>query len=121
MRAFGAELIDVSAEEGMEAARDLALAMQSQGQGLVLNQFANPDNPVGHFGSTGPEIWEAVGGPDYTFYFFNGNDWNDYGRFTFFKKPEAGNTNHWIAAHGWLANSRYTTVAASIFARNLFC
>ena len=62
MRAFGAELIDVSAEEGMEAARDLALAMQAQGQGLVLNQFANPDNPVGHFGSTGPEIWEQSGG-----------------------------------------------------------
>ncbi|MDA8732685.1 cysteine synthase CysM [Luminiphilus sp.] len=62
MRAFGAELIDVSAEEGMEAARDLALAMQSQGQGLVLNQFSNPDNPVGHFGSTGPEIWEQSEG-----------------------------------------------------------
>jgi cysteine synthase B len=62
MRAFGAELIDVSAEEGMEAARDLALSMQAQGQGLVLNQFANPDNPVGHFGSTGPEIWEQSGG-----------------------------------------------------------
>ena len=62
MRAFGAELIDVSAEEGMEAARDLALAMQVQGQGLVLNQFANPDNPVGHFGSTGPEIWEQSAG-----------------------------------------------------------
>ncbi len=62
MRAFGAELIDVSAEEGMEAARDLALAMQAQGQGLVLNQFANPDNPVGHFGSTGPEIWEQSAG-----------------------------------------------------------
>ena len=62
MRAFGAELIDVSAEEGMEAARDLALSMQARGQGLVLNQFANPDNPVGHFGSTGPEIWEQSGG-----------------------------------------------------------
>ena len=62
MQAFGAELIDVSAEEGMEAARDLALALQAQGQGLVLNQFANPDNPVGHFGSTGPEIWEQSGG-----------------------------------------------------------
>ena len=62
MRAFGAELIDVSAEEGMEAARDLALAMQAQGQGLVLNQFANPDNPMGHFGSTGPEIWEQSAG-----------------------------------------------------------
>ena len=62
MRAFGAELIDVSAEEGMEAARDLALAMEAQGQGLVLNQFANPDNPAGHFGSTGPEIWKQSEG-----------------------------------------------------------
>ena len=57
MRAYGAELIDVSAEQGMEGARDLALAMEARGEGLVLNQFANPDNPAGHFASTGPEIW----------------------------------------------------------------
>ena len=45
MRAYGAELIDVSPEQGMEGARDLALRMQADGEGLVLNQFANPDNP----------------------------------------------------------------------------
>ena len=62
MRAYGAELIDVSPEQGMEGARDLALRMQSSGEGLVLNQFANPDNPAGHFASTGPEIWQQTGG-----------------------------------------------------------
>ena len=62
MRAYGAELIDVSPEQGMEGARDLALQMQARGDGLVLNQFANPDNPGGHFATTGPEIWEQTGG-----------------------------------------------------------
>ena len=62
MRAYGAELIDVSPEQGMEGARDLALWMQSSGEGLVLNQFANADNPGGHFATTGPEIWEQTGG-----------------------------------------------------------
>jgi len=62
MRAYGAELVDVSAVEGMEGARDLALAMEARGEGLVLNQFANPDNPAGHFASTGPEIWQQTGG-----------------------------------------------------------
>ena len=46
MRAYGAELIDVSPEQGMEGARDLALQMQARGEGMVLNQFANPDNPA---------------------------------------------------------------------------
>ncbi|MBL6696748.1 MAG: cysteine synthase CysM [Luminiphilus sp.] len=62
MRAYGAELIGVSVEQGMEGARDLALAMEARGEGLVLNQFANPDNPAGHFASTGPEIWRQTEG-----------------------------------------------------------
>jgi len=62
MRAYDAELVDVSADEGMEGARDLALAMEAEGEGLVLNQFANPNNPAGHFASTGPEIWQQTGG-----------------------------------------------------------
>jgi cysteine synthase B len=62
MRAYGAELFDVSPEEGMEGARDLALAMEARGEGIVLNQFANPDNPAGHFSSTGPEIWAQTQG-----------------------------------------------------------
>lgn len=57
MQAFGAELILVTVDEGMEHARDLALQMQSEGQGKVLDQFANPDNPLAHYKTTGPEIW----------------------------------------------------------------
>ncbi len=62
MRAYGAEIITVSKEEGMEGARDLATRMQEQGEGLVLDQFANPDNPLAHYRTTGPEIWEQTGG-----------------------------------------------------------
>ena len=57
MKAYGAELILVSKEQGMEGARDLALAMQARGEGLVLNQFANFANPQAHYEGTGPEIW----------------------------------------------------------------
>lgn len=57
MRAFGAELIDVPRAGGMEAARDLALRLQSEGRGRVLDQFANPDNPLAHYRGTAPEIW----------------------------------------------------------------
>ncbi|EOB4246364.1 cysteine synthase CysM [Vibrio metschnikovii] len=62
MRAYGCELILVSKEQGMEGARDLALQMQAQGQGKVLDQFNNPDNPLAHFQSTGPEIWQQSQG-----------------------------------------------------------
>ncbi|MFK0571197.1 cysteine synthase CysM [Endozoicomonas sp.] len=60
MSAYGAELILVS--DGMEGARDKALEMQRQGLGKVLNQFANPDNPLAHYGTTGPEIWRQTTG-----------------------------------------------------------
>jgi len=62
MRAFGAELILVTQEQGMEGARDLAMAMERDGQGRVLDQFANPDNPLSHYEGTGPEIWQATQG-----------------------------------------------------------
>ncbi len=62
MRAYGAELIEVSSEQGMEGARDIALEMQAKGDGFVLNQFANPGNPLGHYSSNGPEIWRQTGG-----------------------------------------------------------
>lgn len=62
MKAFGAELILVTKEQGMEGARDLADAMQARGEGRVLNQFANPDNPRAHYETTGPEIWRESGG-----------------------------------------------------------
>ena len=62
MRAYGAELILVSREGGMEGARDLARQMAQEGQGIVLDQFNNPDNPLAHFTTTGPEIWQQSGG-----------------------------------------------------------
>lgn len=62
MRAYGAELLLVTREEGMEGARDLALRMQREGRGKVLNQFANPDNPRAHYETTGPEIWRDTAG-----------------------------------------------------------
>lgn len=62
MEAYGAELILVTKEQSMEGARDLALQMQSEGKGKVLDQFGNPDNPVAHYESTGPEIWQQTQG-----------------------------------------------------------
>jgi cysteine synthase B len=62
MSAYGAELVEVSQEAGMEGARDLALQMQDEGEGRVLDQFANPDNPRAHLVGTGPEIWRQTEG-----------------------------------------------------------
>ncbi len=62
MAAYGAELVEVSKEDGMEGARDLALKMQSEGRGKVLDQFGNADNPEAHYTGTGPEIWEQTQG-----------------------------------------------------------
>jgi len=62
MRAFGAELQLVSREAGMEGARDLAFAMEKQGIGKVLDQFANTDNSAAHYRTTGPEIWRDTQG-----------------------------------------------------------
>jgi S-sulfo-L-cysteine synthase (O-acetyl-L-serine-dependent) len=62
MAAYGAELISVTQKEGMEGARDLALKMQAEGRGRVLNQFGNGDNPLAHYRTTGPEIWQQTEG-----------------------------------------------------------
>jgi S-sulfo-L-cysteine synthase (O-acetyl-L-serine-dependent) len=63
MTAYGAELILTPAQQGgMEFARDLASQMQGEGKGIVLDQFANPDNPLAHFKTTGPEIWQQTNG-----------------------------------------------------------
>ncbi|OIP94278.1 MAG: cysteine synthase B [Thiomicrospira sp. CG2_30_44_34] len=62
MAAYGAELLLVSKESGMEGARDLAQSMADKGEGTVLDQFANPDNPLAHYKTTGPEIWQATSG-----------------------------------------------------------
>ena len=62
MKAYGAELRLVSREESMEGARDLAQRMADAGEGVLLNQFGNPDNPDAHYQGTGPEIWRDTEG-----------------------------------------------------------
>jgi len=62
MRAYGAELILTPKAGGMEAARDIAERMRAEGKGTILDQFANPDNPLSHYRTTGPEIWRDTGG-----------------------------------------------------------
>ena len=62
MRAYGAELLLVSKDDGMEGARDRAARLEQEGRGRVLDQFANPDNPLAHYRTTGPEIWRDTGG-----------------------------------------------------------
>lgn len=62
MAAYGAELVLTPAEGSMEAAIDLSRQLESQGKGIILDQFANPDNPLAHFRGTGPEIWKQTKG-----------------------------------------------------------
>jgi cysteine synthase B len=62
MTAFGAELILVTKAQGMEGARDLADRMRAEGKGVILDQFANPDNPLSHYRTTGPELWSQTQG-----------------------------------------------------------
>ncbi|MBY6034313.1 cysteine synthase CysM [Marinobacter daepoensis] len=62
MRAYGAQVVNVTREQGMEGARDLAIRMESEGKGKVLDQFSNQDNPAAHYHTTGPEIWEQTSG-----------------------------------------------------------
>ncbi len=62
MRAFGAELVLTPKDGGMELARDVAEKMRAEGRGIILDQFANPDNPLAHYEGTGPEIWRETQG-----------------------------------------------------------
>lgn len=62
MRAYGAELVLTPKDGGMELCRDVAERMRDEGKGIILDQFANPDNPVAHYEGTGPEIWRDTGG-----------------------------------------------------------
>mgnify|MGYP000943516232 FL=1 len=62
MHAFGAELILTPKTGGMEAARDFAEKLRDEGRGIILDQFANPDNPLAHYRTTGPEIWQGTAG-----------------------------------------------------------
>ncbi len=90
MAAYGAELVMVTQEEGMEGARDLAMQMQSEGKGIVLDQFANPDNPLAHYEGTGPEIMRQTNGEITHFVASMGTTGTIMGTSRYFKevKPE---------------------------------
>ncbi len=90
MAAYGAELVEVTQEEGMEGARDLALEMQARGEGRVLDQFANPDNPAAHYGGTGPEIWQQTDGEITHFISSMGTTGTIMGASRFFKETNPG-------------------------------
>lgn len=86
MTAYGAELILVSKEESMEGARDLAEQMQREGKGKVLDQFANPDNPLAHYEGTAREIWQQTGGEITHFVSSMGTTGTIMGASSFFKE-----------------------------------
>ena len=86
MSAFGAELVEVTREDGMEGARDLALQMQARGEGRVLDQFGNPDNPRAHLEGTGPEIWRQTDGTITHFISSMGTTGTIMGCSTYFKR-----------------------------------
>ncbi|MCB1957580.1 MAG: cysteine synthase CysM [Rhodocyclaceae bacterium] len=90
MRAFGAELVLTPREGGMEMARDVAERMRDEGRGVILDQFANPDNPQAHIEGTGPEIWRQTDGRITHFVSSMGTTGTIMGVSTFLKqqKPE---------------------------------
>nr|WP_310572288.1 cysteine synthase CysM [Gemmatimonas sp.] len=93
MRAYGAELIlTPAAQGGMEYARDLAMTMQANGEGRVLDQFANPDNPRAHYETTGPEIWRDTQGGITHFVSAMGTTGTIMGVSRFLREQQAGVT-----------------------------
>src|SRR5206468_5460204 len=89
MCAFGAEIILTPKSGGMEAARDLAEKMQREGKGRILDQFANPDNPLSHYEGTGPEIWRDTKGTLTHFVSSMGTTGTIMGCSRFFKEKNA--------------------------------
>ncbi len=90
MRAYGAELILTPKAGGMEGARDLAEKMVREGKGVMLDQFANPDNPLAHYETTGPEIWRDTSGKITHFVSSMGTTGTIMGCSRFFKEKNAG-------------------------------
>jgi cysteine synthase B len=89
MAAFGAEIILTPREGGMETARDVAEKMRDEGKGVILDQFANPDNPLSHYEGTGPEIWRDTGGTITHFVSSMGTTGTIMGCSRFFKEKNA--------------------------------
>ena len=114
MAAYGAELVLVSREQGMEGARDLALAMQADGKGRVLDQFANDDNWLAHYRGTGPEIWQQTGGAVTHFVSAMGYDRHHHRRVAPSEGDGRGRADHRCAAGGGLVHRRHPCLAGRL-------
>jgi cysteine synthase B len=119
MRAYGAELLLTPKAGGMEAARDLADRMMAEGKGVVLDQFANADNPLAHYESTGPEIWRDTGGGITHFISSMGTTGTIMGCSRFFKEKNPASPDHRLPAGRGLADSRHPQVAGGLSAEDL--
>ncbi len=120
MAAFGAELILTPATSGgMEYARDLAMQMQAEGKGRVLDQFANPDNPRAHYETTGPEIWRDTDGRITHFVSAMGTTGTIMGVGRFLKERNPAIADHRRAAGRGLADSGHPQMAGRLPAEDL--
>jgi cysteine synthase B len=97
MAAYGAEIILTPVKGGMEYARDLADAMEREGKGVILDQFANPDNPLAHYETTGPEIWRDTEGR-HPLRFGDGHHGHDHRRVALSEGKESADPDHRRAA-----------------------
>jgi cysteine synthase len=119
MRAFGAELVLTPKDGGMELCRDVAEKMRDEGKGIILDQFANPDNPLAHFEGTGPEIWRDTDGKDHPFRFQHGHDRHHHGYLGFPEVAEPGDPDRRLPAGRRQPDSRHPQVAGSLSAEDL--
>jgi S-sulfo-L-cysteine synthase (O-acetyl-L-serine-dependent) len=119
MAAYGAQVVlTPAAQGGMERARDLAQEMQAAGQGIILDQFANPDNPAAHSQGTAPEIWQQTQGR-VTFRLRHGNHGNHHWRWHLSKTTKCRRAYHWGATRRGQPYSGYPQMARGIFAHYL--
>ena len=121
MTAFGAELILVTKAQGMEGARDLAERMRAEGKGVILDQFANPDNPLAHYRTTGPELWNDTQGRITHFVSAMGTTGTIMGVSRYPQGKESRDHDHRRAAGGRLVDSRHPQVARGVPAEDLRC
>ncbi len=119
MRAFGAELVLTPKSGGMEYARDLAEQMQREGQGRVLDQFANADNPRVHYETTGPEIWADTAGRVTHFVSAMGTTGTITGVSRYLKEKKSGGAHRRCAAVRRFAHPRHPQVARGLPAEDL--
>ena len=119
MGAFGAELVLTPKAGGMEAARDTAERMRDEGRGIILDQFANPDNPLAHYRGTGPEIWRDTGGADHALRLGDGHHRHHHGRVALPEGEEPGDRDRRCAAGGRRADPGHPQVAGGVPAEDL--